>query len=202
MNRHSKPLRRNPAIRGLVWGATFVAFPVGGLLATAAVGAVNNVGSAAIGGLVVGATIGLAQALGSRAIDPARILPIWRWMPATSIGMGLGLAAGASAVGFATSLPALAAMGAISGAVLGVTQALALPRTLAPSLLPRVLWALATPAVFALGWTVTTLAGVGVDEQFAVFGATGALVATALVGTGLWRLARNARGRREHVAGS
>lgn len=108
--------------------------------------------------------------------------------------MGVGLAAGATAVGFDTSLGALATMGAVTGVALGIAQAAALPRTLAPGILPRALWALATPVVLALGWTVTTLAGVGVDAQFAVFGATGAIVATALTGAGLWALARRARG--------
>lgn len=194
MTEPTTPRRGHPVLRGLAWGATFVAFPIRGLLAMGAVGAVDDAGSAALGGLIVGAAIGLAQALGSRAIDAARPLPLWRWMAATSLGMGVGLAAGATAVGFDTSLGALAAMGAVTGVALGIAQAAALPRTLAPGILPRALWALATPVVLALGWTVTTLAGVGVDAQFAVFGATGAIVATALTGAGLWALARRARG--------
>ena len=35
-------------------------------------------------------------------------------------------------------------------------------------------------AIWALGWTVTTAAGIGVEEQFTVFGASGAIVVTAL----------------------
>jgi hypothetical protein len=38
------------------------------------------------------------------------------------------------------------------------------------------------PALFALGWSTTTLAGIDVDEQFTVFGAAGALVFMLLSG--------------------
>ena len=43
-------------------------------------------------------------------------------------------------------------------------------------------WAAAAPALLAVGWTVTTVAGVGVDAQFTTFGATGALTYTVLAG--------------------
>jgi hypothetical protein len=43
-------------------------------------------------------------------------------------------------------------------------------------------WAAALPLLWALGWTVTTLAIVTVDEQFTVFGATGAVTFCALSG--------------------
>jgi hypothetical protein len=38
-----------------------------------------------------------------------------RWIPATVVGMGLGLLLGATAVGFGTTLAELAAMGALTG---------------------------------------------------------------------------------------
>ena len=145
-----------------------------------------------MGGAIVGAVVGLSQALGSRALLPGSALPIGRWVAATTVGMGIGLAAGAVLVDFATSVPALAVMGTVTRAVLGVAQALALPRSLATGLLARVMWAAATSAVLAIGWTVTALAGVSVERQFAVFGATGALVATALIGACVWALGRRA----------
>ncbi|MGZ8805390.1 MAG: hypothetical protein ACXWZG_08835, partial [Microbacterium sp.] len=78
---------RHPALRALAWGTTFVAVPLGGLLAMWIVGAVDDVGSALAGGTVVGAVVGAAQSLGSRAIDPTRVLPRARWAPATALGM-------------------------------------------------------------------------------------------------------------------
>ena len=38
------------------------------------------------------------------------------------------------------------------------------------------------PVLWALGWAVTTLVGVAVDDQFTVFGASGAVTVTALLG--------------------
>jgi hypothetical protein len=92
--------------------------------------------------------------------------------------MSLGLLLGAATVGYRTSLAELALMGALTGLVLGVAQAIALPRHTQL----RWAWAAALPLLWALGWTVTTLAIVGVDEQFTVFGATGAVTFSALSG--------------------
>ena len=46
----------------------------------------------------------------------------------------------------------------------------------------RLVWAAAMPLLWALGWTVTTLIGVAVDQQFTVFGAAGAVTFSALSG--------------------
>ena len=144
-------------------------------------GRVDGPVAALLGGVVAGLVIGAGQALVSRRrLDPRR------WIPATAIGMGIGLLLGAVAVGYRTSLADLALMGAITGLVLGVAQALALPRRTrcAGSGPPRM------PLLWALGWTVTTLGGIGVDEQFTVFGAYGAVTFSALSGLLLHRLLR------------
>ena len=50
------------------------------------------------------------------------------------------------------------------------------------------------PLLWALGWTVTTVGGIDVDQQFAVFGAYGAITFMALSGVLLDRLReRNVR---------
>jgi hypothetical protein len=43
-------------------------------------------------------------------------------------------------------------------------------------------WAAAMPALWALGWTATTLGGIAVEEQFTVYGAYGAITFSALSG--------------------
>ena len=50
-------------------------------------------------------------------------------------------------------------------------------------------WAAAVPALWALGWTATTLGGIAVEEQFTIFGAYGAVTFSALSGLLLHRLA-------------
>lgn len=164
---------RTRTLRGaLLWGASFLAFPISGLLASTAVGPVDSPVGALAAGAIVGTVVGGAQSL----LSDGRLR--WaRWIPATAAGVALGHFAGSAAVGFGTSLPSLAAMGAITGAVLGVAQALALTGSGR-----RWLWAAATPLVWAIGWTVTTLVGVDVEAQHAVFGASGAIIVTVLTG--------------------
>jgi hypothetical protein len=98
--------------------------------------------------------------------------------------MGLGLLLGASAVDYRTSLADLVVMGTLTGVLLGIAQALALPRRTRL----RWVWAAAVPALWALGWTATTLGGIAVDEQFTIFGAYGAITFSALSGLLLYRL--------------
>jgi hypothetical protein len=163
----------------LLWTAGFLAFPIGGALATGATGRINDVGSALVGGMVAGAVIGAGQWLVAR-----RLLDPRTWIPATALAMGLGLAVGAWVVGYGTSLGELALMGAITGIPLGAAQAYLLRDRVANAWV----WAAAMPLLWALGWTVTTAGGIDVDQQFAVFGAYGAITFMALSGVLLDRL--------------
>jgi hypothetical protein len=43
-------------------------------------------------------------------------------------------------------------------------------------------WGIAMPVLLAIGWSVTTLGGIDVDNQFTIFGAFGAIVFTLLSG--------------------
>ncbi|OLT00486.1 hypothetical protein BJF90_34815 [Pseudonocardia sp. CNS-004] len=176
----------------LIWTAGFLGFPIGGLVGTAVAGRVDDPVAALLGGAVTGLVIGAGQAVVS-----SRRLDLRRWIPATTIGMGLGLLLGAATVGYGISLAELALMGAMTGLVLGVAQAIALPRHTQL----RWAWAAALPLLWALGWTVTTLAMVSVDEQFTVFGAAGAVTFSALSGLLLHRLPAPA-GRRLRGSGA
>jgi hypothetical protein len=164
----------------LLWTAGFVAFIIGGALATAVVGRINDVGSALIGGMIAGAVIGTGQWLVARRLlgNPQT------WIPATAVAMSIGLGVGAWAVGYGTSLGELALMGFITGIPLGAAQAYLLRDRLANAWV----WAAAMPLLWALGWTVTTAGGIDVDQQFAVFGAYGAITFMALSGVLLDRL--------------
>jgi hypothetical protein len=164
----------------LVWTAGFLAFPVAGLAGTAVAGRVDSPVAALLGGLVAGLVLGAGQSLVSRRrLDPRR------WVPATGVGMSTGLLLGAVTVGYGTSLADLAVMGAITGIALGVTQAVALPRRTRT----RWAWAALMPALWSLGWVVSTLVlATRVDAQFTIFGASGAVTVAALSGLLLHRL--------------
>lgn len=157
----------------LMWTAGFLAFPLAGLAGTAASGRVDSATAALIGGVVSGLVLGTGQALASRRrLDPRR------WIPATGVGMGIGLLIGAAVVDYGTSLGDLGLMGALTGLTLGPAQAVALPRRARM----RWAWAAAMPGLWALGWTATTLGQIHVEEQFTIFGAYGALTFSALSG--------------------
>jgi hypothetical protein len=168
-------------VRGwLLWTAGFVSFPIAGIAAQAAVGRINDAVAALVGGLVAGAVIGTGQWLAAR-----RLLAVPRaWIPATAAAMGIGLLAGAAAVGYGTSTGELALMGAITGLPLGAAQAFLLRDRIARPWA----WAAAMPLLWALGWTITAAAGIDVDNQYAVFGAFGAITFMALSGALLYRL--------------
>jgi hypothetical protein len=163
----------------LIWTAATLVFPLAGLAGTAVAGRVDNALSALTGGAIVGLIIGAGQAmLSRRRLDPRR------WIPATTIGMSLGLLLGAVAVDYRTSLTDLMLMGAITGLLLGAAQTAALPRRTRS----RWIWAAAMPVVWALGWAATTLIGVNVDAQFTIVGLSGALTVCALSGLLLHQL--------------
>jgi hypothetical protein len=169
----SGPFRASRLGTWLIWTAGFVSFPLGALAGRAVAGRVDSPTAALLGGAVTGLVIGVGQTLASQGR-----LDIRRWVPATTLGMGLGLLLGAVAVGYGTSLADLALMGALTGLVLGPAQALALPR----GTRLRWAWAAAIPALWALGWTTTTLGGIDVDRQWTVFGSFGAIAVSALSG--------------------
>ncbi len=164
----SAPAPATPRRDALRWLLVFPTFPLSGLLVTTVIGPIDAPLPALGGGLVVGLAVGAAQLFALRGRPAA--LP---WLLASAIGGALGLALGATAVAFATTLPALALQGVLTGAVLGVAQALALPRGTR-----RALWAATVTTLWGLGWVATTLIGVDVERQYAVFGAAGALLAT------------------------
>jgi hypothetical protein len=103
--------------------------------------------------------------------------PALQWIAATALGLTAGFGVGSAVVDYHTSLAALSVQGVISGLAVGIAQALVLRHRLGRLTL---VWPAALPIVWALGWVVTTSIGIAVDQQFIVFGASGALVVTAL----------------------
>jgi hypothetical protein len=158
------------AVRRLRWTwpvATLIGFPIGGYAANIIVGKIDSVGAALIGGLIVGAIVGAAQWLALQRLVP-RI-----WIGATSIGMAVGLTAGAALVDYGISRGELALMGAVTGLVVGGLQAFLLSRRGTGALW----WVVVNPPAWALAWVVTSFVITrNVKEHFAVFGASGALV--------------------------
>jgi hypothetical protein len=155
------------------WLLTALAFPPAGLIAHVVAGRVDSPSAAILNGVVAGAGIGFAQWALLRHRDVSRA-----WIAATAAGMGAGLAAGAALVSYRTDITSLAVMGAVTGLGVGIAQGATFGKT------NRMLgWSVATSALFALGWMVTTAGGIDVSQQWAVFGAYGCTTLALLQST-------------------
>jgi hypothetical protein len=155
-------------------GLALAAFPLAGYAGWGVSGHIDAVGPALIGGAITGAGIGLVQWLFLRRdlnMGPA-------WIAATSVALAAGLTIGSAVVGYETTAGQLAIMGAISGAAVGIAQGI----LLRPSFSLWNVWMVAMPAMYAIGWVVTESAGIDVDNQFTVFGASGSVVFGLLSG--------------------
>lgn len=155
------------------WMVTFLGFPLGGFVAGLIVGPVDGPVPAILGGLIAGAILGAVQLWGLGRQRPGAV----PWIAVTAVGMALGLGIGAAAIDYSTELSALVVQGAITGLLVGSAQAAVL--------LPRLgrlafAWPPALAALWAAGWAISTSIGIRVDEQFIVFGSSGAIVVTAL----------------------
>jgi hypothetical protein len=161
----------------LKWMLTFLGFPLGGGLAYVLVRSIEGVAEAALGGAAAGIVIGAGQWL---VLRQTITLSGW-WIPATGVGLATGLAASVALVGTGTAVRDLAARGALTGVLLGTMQWFVLRQTTAMAG-----WWVAVVAVgWVVGWMVTRGAGVDVSKGWTVFGASGALVFTALTGLAL-----------------
>jgi hypothetical protein len=160
---------RKTARRMWLWPvAILVGFPIAGYIADLVVNGVDSVGTALVGGLIAGVIIGAAGWFGLRRQVS------WLWIPATSVGMAVGLAAGAALVDYGIERGDLLLMGAVTGLSVGVLQALVLARHRIPG---AFWWALVNPPAWALAWLVTSyVITANVKEQFAIFGGSGAIV--------------------------
>jgi len=159
-----------------IWaGLCVLGIPLAGYLGNIVAGPVDGVTPALLAGALTGAGIGLAQWVMLRrslGVGPG-------WIAATSVGLAVGLAVGAGAVGYETGRPQLAIMGAISGAFVGIAQGSLLRHRFS---LWHV-WIVLHPPAWALGWFVSSyVISRNIDERFPVFGASGAVVFAILSG--------------------
>jgi hypothetical protein len=80
------------------------------------------VGAALAAGVIAGAIIGAAEWFALRK------WVTWLWIPATTAGLALGVAAGAAVVDYGIDRGDVVLMGAVTGVGVGVAQALVLAR--------------------------------------------------------------------------
>lgn len=158
------------------WIPTFLAFPLGGLLAIETVGSSDAPLSAALGGLLAGVVIGAGQWLALRSAGTSS-----RWIGRTAAGMAAGAALSAAVTGSGTDVADLVLSGLVTGTVVGALQGPLLGRGARAA----AAWTAVSGAAWALGWLVTSQVIVDAERGHHVFGSTGALTATVLTGLAL-----------------
>ena len=156
----------------LRWLPTFFAFPIGGFIAEHVSGPVDGLLAALVGGAISGIVLGAAQSWAMESSGPRTR----SWIVATTVGFVVGLGIGSAAVDYATGIGDLVMQGAICGFAVGAAQAVVLRPRIGGLALA---WAPVLGALWALGWAITTAAGIDVESQYTVFGSSGALVVTA-----------------------
>ncbi len=164
----------------LLWGLAFLAFPIGGLAATALVGSVTSALRGAMAGLATGAVLGLIQWFVLKRQMP---LP-GTWILATCIGMATGLGLSVALLGSEMNGNNLLWRAAITGACIGTGQWLVLRQVLPQS----AIWILVICLAWTLGWFVTRVIGVDLTPKWSVFGASGAITFQVLTGLTLYFL--------------
>jgi hypothetical protein len=155
------------------WMVNIVGIPLAGYAGWLVSGHVDSIGASLLGALITGAALGAVQSWALGANRP----PAPAWITATTIGLMVGLGVGAAVVDYETTLTALVIQGAICGAAVGSAQAVVL--------VPRLgvlafAWPPALTAIWAVGWATSTAIGIDVDQQFVIFGASGAFVVSLL----------------------
>ena len=172
----AQAVSRRRSFPGWRWMAVWPAFPVAGLIGWTIGGHVDAVAAALVGGALTAAGLATVQWWAAKGAlgRPAA------WIGSSALAYAGGLAAGAALVGYETDLGALAVMGLVSGAALGAAQGLVLARQGRRAL--ALAWGIAMPVLFTLGWSAASVTGIGVDDQFTVFGAGGALLFMLLSG--------------------
>jgi hypothetical protein len=165
----------------LRWLVATLAFPIGGLIGHLVGGPAATIPAALISGAIAGGIIGLGQGLALRLGSQALVA----WAPATAIGLGLSLAAVTAVIGQITTSAEAAMLGAVSGLVLGIGQAVVLQRHGVPK---NWIWVPASGIAWAAGWFVTASAGIALEAGWPVYGLSGAIVSQVITGIVLWRL--------------
>ena len=166
----------------LRWIISVVGFPLGGTAGHLVAGPAATVPAALISGLVAGAIIGAGQGLALGILRPAALA---MWVGATSLGLGVALAAVTAAIGQIDTMTDAVLLGAVSGLAIGAGQAMFLSRE---GVANAWIWVATLGVAWAIGWAVTASIGVALDPGWPVFGLSGAIVSQLIAGLVLWKV--------------
>ena len=157
----------------LRWTPTFLAFPIGGLLAKLIFGSASSVLKSIGGGLIVGLVVGLIQYLSLKKYGIST-----SWVVATAVAATVAALINSYAFSFKFDSASLAGSGLIAGLLIGISQSLSQTRDLKFVSI----WTISTAIAWSLAWFITSKVIVDPEAQYHVFGSSGALVTTLGLG--------------------
>ena len=158
----------------LRWTPTFLAFPLGGLLAKLVFGSASTVVKSVGGGLIVGLVVGLIQYLSLKKYGVST-----SWVVATAIAATSAALINSYAFSFKFDSASLAGSGLVAGLLIGTAQSLSQTRDIKFV----TLWTISTAIAWSLAWFITSKVIVDPEAQYHVYGSSGALLTT--IGLGL-----------------
>jgi hypothetical protein len=157
----------------LRWTPTFLAFPIGGLLAKLIFGSANSVLKSISGGLIVGFVVGLFQYLSLKKYGIST-----SWVVATVIAVAIAGLINSYVFSFKFDTASLAGSGVVAGLLVGVAQSLSQTRDVKFV----TIWTVSTAIAWSLAWFITSKVIVDPEAQYHVFGSSGALLTTLGLG--------------------
>ena len=152
---------------------TLLAFPASGLLVHSILGSINDAVEAVVGGVLVGLLTGSAQFFSLRKFGVTSL-----WIAGSAFAASLGAFIVIQVWGTGTSTTSLTRNGLVVGLLVGFLQA-ASQRLNGINIAG---WTIASAVSWGVAWLITANVIVDRDEGYAIFGSSGALVATVILG--------------------
>ena len=157
----------------LRWTPTFLAFPIGGLLAKLIFGSASSVTKSVGGGLIVGLIVGLIQYLSLKQYGIST-----SWVLATAIAATVAALINSYAFSFKFDSASLAGSGLVAGVLIGISQSL----SQTGDVKFVTIWTISTAIAWSLAWFITSKVIVNPEAQYHVYGSSGALLTTLGLG--------------------
>lgn len=155
------------------WTPTFLAFPLGGLLAKLIFGSASSIAKSVGGGLIVGLIVGLIQYLSLKKYGVTS-----SWVIASATALTIAVLINSYVFSFKFDTASLAGSGLVAGLLVGSAQSLSQSREFKFVLL----WTISTAIAWSIAWFVTSKVIVDPETQYHIFGSSGALLATLALG--------------------
>jgi hypothetical protein len=155
------------------WTPTFLAFPIGGLIAKLIFGSASTVAKSVGGGLIVGLVVGLMQYLSLKKYGIS-----FSWVVATAIAATIAALINSYTFSFKFDSASLAGSGLVAGLLIGTAQSLSQTRDFKFV----TIWAISTAIAWSLAWFITSKVIVDPEAQYHVYGSSGALLTTLGLG--------------------